>query len=123
MTKGSANLQDNFLNYVRRQNRSVLIVLTNGDQFQGQVTGFDNFTVVVSSEGKRHLVYKHAIAQLVSDEVAEEKSDEPRRPKSERNGHTKSGEKKAESQARPDGFNTLDLSSVRLSAASEDKSD
>ena len=56
------NLQDSFLNQVRKENVSVIIHLVNGFQLKGLVKGFDNFTVILDSAGKQQLVYKHAIS-------------------------------------------------------------
>lgn len=58
------NLQDTFLNIVRKENAFVSIYLINGFQIRGLVRGFDNFTVVIESEGKQQLVYKHAISTI-----------------------------------------------------------
>lgn len=59
------NLQDVFLNQVRKDKTPVTIYLTNGFQFKGCVKGFDNFTVVLESDGKQNLVYKHAISTII----------------------------------------------------------
>lgn len=59
------NLQDVFLNQVRKDKIPVTIYLTNGFQFKGSVKGFDNFTVVLDNDGKQSLVYKHAISTVV----------------------------------------------------------
>ena len=59
------NLQDVFLNQARKEHMYVTIYLTNGFQFKGIVKGFDNYTVVLDSEGKQQLVYKHAISTIV----------------------------------------------------------
>lgn len=59
------NLQDVFLNQTRKEHIYVTIFLTNGFQFKGMVKGFDNFTVILESEGKQQLVYKHAISTIV----------------------------------------------------------
>lgn len=59
------NLQDVFLNQVRKDHTSVTIYLTNGFQFKGSVKGFDNFTVILESDGKQNLVYKHAISTII----------------------------------------------------------
>ncbi len=64
MTKGNINLQDVFLNQVRKEHIPVTIYLTNGFQLKGLVKGFDNFTVILDSEGKQQLVYKHAISTV-----------------------------------------------------------
>jgi host factor-I protein len=60
------NLQDMFLNQVRKEGISVTIYLTNSVQLRGQVRGFDAFTVLLDSPGKpTQLVYKHAVASIV----------------------------------------------------------
>lgn len=58
------NLQDNFLNQVRKENVAVTIHLLNGFQIKGNVKGFDNFTVIMDVLGKQQLVYKHAISTI-----------------------------------------------------------
>lgn len=62
------NLQDIFLTQVRREHRSVTMFLMNGFQMRGYVTGFDAFTVVLSSDGKQQVVYKHAISTIVPEQ-------------------------------------------------------
>jgi len=64
VTKTQVNLQDAFLNQVRKENVSVTIFLVNGFQLKGTVKGFDNFTVMLESEGKQMMVYKHAISTI-----------------------------------------------------------
>lgn len=59
------NLQDTFLNQVRKENISVTMFLVNGFQIKGNVKGFDNFTVVLDVDGKQQMVYKHAISTIV----------------------------------------------------------
>ena len=60
------NLQDMFLNQVRKEGIGVTIYLTNSVQLRGQVRGFDAFTVLLDSPGKpTQLVYKHAVASIV----------------------------------------------------------
>ncbi|MBQ1511668.1 MAG: RNA chaperone Hfq [Selenomonadaceae bacterium] len=58
------NLQDSFLNQVRKENVAVSIHLVNGFQLKGNVKGFDNFTIVLESMGKQQLVYKHAVSTI-----------------------------------------------------------
>ena len=58
------NLQDSFLNQVRKENVAVTIHLMNGFQIKGSVRGFDNFTVVLEVQGKQQMVYKHAISTI-----------------------------------------------------------
>ncbi len=64
MTK-TAGLQDVFLNRARREGVSVTVFLTNGFQLKGVVRGFDCFTVVLVSDGRQQLIYKHAISTVV----------------------------------------------------------
>ena len=58
------NLQDVFLNLARKEKISVTIYITNGFQFKGYVKGFDNYTVILDSDGKQNLIYKHAISTI-----------------------------------------------------------
>lgn len=60
--KQAINIQDQYLNQLRRENIYVTVYLLNGFQLKGLVKGFDNFTVILESEGKQHLIYKHAIS-------------------------------------------------------------
>lgn len=60
--KQSVNIQDQFLNQLRKDGTSVTVFLISGYQIRGVVKGFDNFTVLFESEGKQQLVYKHAIS-------------------------------------------------------------
>jgi len=62
--KQQINLQDAFLNQVRKENLPVTIYLVNGFQLKGNVKGFDNFTVILDFDGKQQLVYKHAISTI-----------------------------------------------------------
>ncbi len=64
MTKNQMNLQDAFLNQVRKDKIPVTIFLVNGFQIKGMVKGFDNFTVIVELDQKQQLVYKHAISTV-----------------------------------------------------------
>lgn len=58
------NLQDLILNEVRREHMPVTLFLMNGFQLKGIVTGFDSFTVILSSEGRQQMIYKHAISTI-----------------------------------------------------------
>ncbi|MBO8177008.1 RNA chaperone Hfq [Aeribacillus pallidus] len=60
--KQSINIQDQFLNHLRKEGIPVTVFLLNGFQLRGHVKGFDNFTVLFETEGKQQLVYKHAIS-------------------------------------------------------------
>ena len=59
------NLQDLFLNQARRDRSLITMFLMNGFQLHGIVRGFDSFTVVLESDGKQQLIYKHAISTVV----------------------------------------------------------
>ena len=59
------NLQDNFLNQLRKDKSIVTMFLMNGFQLHGVVKSFDGFTVVLDSDGKQQLIYKHAISTVV----------------------------------------------------------
>ena len=58
------NLQDAILNEVRRDKVPVTLFLMNGFQLRGVITGFDSFVVVLVSEGRQQMIYKHAISTL-----------------------------------------------------------
>ena len=58
------NLQDAILNEVRRERVPVTLFLMNGFQLRGVITGFDSFVVVLVSDGKQQMIYKHAISTL-----------------------------------------------------------
>lgn len=61
----SVNIQDHYLNVLRRERIAVTVFLTNGFQLRGNIKGFDNFTVLLDTEGKEQLIYKHAISTFV----------------------------------------------------------
>ena len=63
--KKIANLQDLFLLSARRERVSVTVFLVNGFQMRGVVTGFDSFVVMLESDGKQQMLYKHAISTIV----------------------------------------------------------
>ena len=58
------NLQDAILNEVRREKIPVTLFLMNGFQLRGVITGFDSFVVVLVTDGKQQMIYKHAISTL-----------------------------------------------------------
>jgi len=62
--RNNINLQDLFLNKVRKENVNITIFLLNGYQLKGYVKGFDNYTIVLDCEGKQNLIYKHAISTI-----------------------------------------------------------
>lgn len=65
------NLQDSFLNQIRREGITATIYLVNGFQLNGKVTGFDNFTVILDSDGKQQMIYKHAISTITPQKPIE----------------------------------------------------
>lgn len=60
----AANLQDAILKEVRRDKVPVTLFLMNGFQLRGIITGFDSFVVVLVSDGKQQMIYKHAISTI-----------------------------------------------------------
>lgn len=60
MTQG--NMQDTFLNSLRKNNTFVTVFLLNGFQLKGLIKSYDNYTVLLESDGKQQLIYKHAIS-------------------------------------------------------------
>lgn len=59
-----ANLQDIFLTRARRDALPVTMFLMNGFQLRGTITGFDAFVVVLNSDGRQQIIYKHAISTI-----------------------------------------------------------
>ncbi|HSW09364.1 MAG TPA: RNA chaperone Hfq [Bacillota bacterium] len=62
--KSQANLQDGFLTQASKDNAPVTIYLVNGVQLKGQIRGFDSFTILLDSDGRAQMVYKHAISTI-----------------------------------------------------------
>ena len=65
MANDKQNLQDAFLNHVRKAKVPVTIFLINGVKLQGVITWFDNFCVLLRRDGQSQLVYKHAISTIM----------------------------------------------------------
>ncbi|NLN13992.1 MAG: RNA chaperone Hfq [Tissierellia bacterium] len=63
--KQTINLQDTFLNKARKESINITVFLVNGYQIKGVVRGFDNYTLILDSDGKQQLIYKHAISTIV----------------------------------------------------------
>ncbi|WFA09732.1 RNA chaperone Hfq [Tissierella sp. Yu-01] len=63
--KQGINLQDVFLNKARRENINITVFLVNGYQIKGMVKGFDNYILILESEDKQQMIYKHAISTIV----------------------------------------------------------
>lgn len=58
------NLQDAFLNYIRREKIPVTLFLMNGFQLRGVVRSFDSFVVLIDADGRQQMIYKHAISTI-----------------------------------------------------------
>ena len=58
------NLQDAFLNYIRREKIPVTLFLMNGFQLRGVVRSFDSFVVLIDADGRQQTIYKHAISTV-----------------------------------------------------------
>ena len=65
MSDKQQNRQDTFLNAVRKSKSAVTIFLVNGVKLQGNITWFDNFSVLLRRDGHSQLVYKHAISTVM----------------------------------------------------------
>ncbi|MCU0987122.1 MAG: RNA chaperone Hfq [Acetobacteraceae bacterium] len=64
-TEKAQNVQDVFLNHVRKNKTPVTVFLVNGVKLQGIITWFDNFSVLLRRDGHTQLVYKHAISTVM----------------------------------------------------------
>ena len=65
MQKTTENYQDVFLNQARKDRTMLTVFLMNGFQMRGVITGFDSFVVILESDGKQQMLYKHAISTIV----------------------------------------------------------
>ena len=63
--RNEINLQDRMLSALRQQAQNITVFLTNGFQMRGIVRGFDSFVVILESDGKQQMIYKHAISTLI----------------------------------------------------------
>ena len=61
----SVNYQDQLLSAVRKESMPVTIYLTSGFQIRGKICNFDAYVIIVESDGKQQMVYKHAISTIV----------------------------------------------------------
>src|SRR5512138_2758730 len=92
MSEKAQNVQDVFLNHLRKNKTPVTIFLVNGVKLQGIVTWFDNFSVLLRRDGHSQLVYKHAIStimpvtpvQLFDGDKADAACGVERKPRAER---------------------------------------
>ncbi|USO01222.1 MAG: RNA chaperone Hfq [Alphaproteobacteria bacterium] len=65
MSKNIQDLQDTFMNQLRKERASVTIFLVNGVKLQGVITGFDSFTVLLRREEHSQLIFKHAVSTIL----------------------------------------------------------
>ncbi len=70
MSRSQINLQDAFLNHVRKEKVPVVVNITGGGRIEGLVKGFDNFVILLKHDGQ-HLIYKHAINSIVPERAVE----------------------------------------------------
>ena len=70
MVRNHINIQDQFLNRMRKERVTVIIELITGERIEGQITSFDNFSLIVRNENER-LIYKHAISSVFPREKRE----------------------------------------------------
>jgi host factor-I protein len=61
---GQPNIQDVFLNYVRREKLTVTIRMMDGSELEGRIKNFDRFALVLDQSGVDHMIFKHAIAAI-----------------------------------------------------------
>ena len=69
------NYQDQFLSAARREKSVVTVFLMNGFQLKGVIRGFDSFVVMVESEGKQQMIFKHAISTIAPPRPLELRED------------------------------------------------
>ncbi len=69
------NLQESFLNQLRRERALITVFLVNGFQLHGVIRAYDGFTVVLDSDGRQQLIYKHAISTIIPPHPVELKPD------------------------------------------------
>lgn len=63
--RNEINLQDRMLSALRQQGQNITIFLTNGFQMRGVIRGFDSFVIILETEGKQQMIYKHAISTII----------------------------------------------------------
>lgn len=114
MAKSTVNLQDSFLNQVRKDGSRVKVILLDGTKLDGVVRGFDSFTIVMTTGDSQHLVYKHAIGQIIGERATQQN----RRGNSERRSSSKANRVGGEPR-KTEAFNTLNVSSVTIPEDSE----
>ena len=66
--KQTINFQDSFLTQARKGRIPLVVFLVNGFQLRGILTGFDNFVILLQSDGKQQMIYKHAVSTIVPEQ-------------------------------------------------------
>ena len=66
--KQTINFQDSFLTQARKGRTPLVVFLINGFQLRGILTGFDNFVILLQSDGKQQMIYKHAVSTIVPEQ-------------------------------------------------------
>ena len=66
-----SNIQETFLSIASKEHLNVTVFLMNGFQIRGRITGYDAFVVVVLTDGKQQMIYKHAISTIVPEKTVE----------------------------------------------------
>lgn len=121
MSNTNVNLQDSFLNQVRKDSVPVQLQMLDGSRIQGVVKGFDNFTVIVfADDDNQHMLYKHAIAQIIAPKSVRtappearkrhEKADRPAAPRRK----SSKAPRKPEDEKSPEKFNVMDFTGIQL---------
>ena len=65
--RNEISLQDRMLSALRQQGQNTTVFLTNGFQMRGIIRGFDSFIVILESDGKQQMIYKHAISTIAPE--------------------------------------------------------
>jgi len=76
MAKQSKNLQDVFLNIVRKEKVDITLYLKNGVPLVGKIISFDSFTILLEIAKKQNLIYKHAVSTITPSKILQYKIDE-----------------------------------------------
>ncbi len=104
--KNAINLQDTFLNQIRKENMLSTVFLINGYQIKGIVRSFDSFTLLLEVDGKQQLVYKHAVSTIIPMRNVNLKQEEPEEIKEQEVPEQE--EKDVEEKSTEDGATAID---------------
>lgn len=67
LMKQTVNFQDSFLTQARKNRIQLVVFLMNGFQMRGVITGFDNFVILLQTDNKQQMIYKHAVSTIVPE--------------------------------------------------------